>query len=176
MVMELLDEDTLEPITDAGKEGVLITTNLTRSLMPIIRYPTGDRGVWVEPNKKFRLLGRSEEAARVGLVKLYVQDVRDALSSLREKCGVLDFQLFVDHHSRLDGLTVRIATAHPIKEAASFSGAVIAEIHRARPLYEEFVRDAKVHPIAVEWVEAGGLETNSRTGKMRRVIDRRFDQ
>ena len=76
-IIELVDEDTGELIREPGRPGKVILTNLTRLLMPVIRYPAGDRAMWVEPEaspcRKFALLGRSEEAARVGPVSLYYE-------------------------------------------------------------------------------------------------------
>jgi phenylacetate-CoA ligase len=183
-VLEILDEQTHQPIEKEGLEGLLVLTNLSRTLMPTVRYPAGDRGMWLDPkgtpNRKFMLMGRSEEAARIGLIKLYVQDVRDVLQGFRAEHGILDFQLVVYHRDLLDGLIVRVAVqsdphvASEAKKLKSLAPKIIEEIHKARPLYEEFVRDHKVHPIEIQWIKTSELETNSRTGKLRRVIDRRL--
>jgi len=177
-VLEILDEQTHKPIEGTGLEGLLVVTNLARTLMPIVRYPAGDRGMWLEPkgtpNRKFVLMGRSEEAARIGLIKLYVQDVRDVINLFRAELGILDFQLIVIHQDLLDGLIVRIAANADAEKLRDNAQKVVEEIHRARPLYEEFVRDNKVHPIEIQWIKMSELETNSRTGKLRRVIDRRL--
>lgn len=177
-VLEIVDEVTRRPIEETGREGLLVATDLGRSLMPIIRYPVGDRGMWLEPkgtaDRKFLLMGRSDEAAKVGLVKIYTNDVREILMGLKGDLGPVNFQLVVVHHDRLDGLIVRVAAPSAAKATAAAADLLVRRIHEARPLYEEFVREAKVHPIRVEWVEPGGLETNPRTGKMRHVIDRRM--
>jgi phenylacetate-CoA ligase len=178
-VLEILDEATLRPIDDVEREGLLVVTALRRRLMPIVRYPVGDRGVWLEPkgthNRKFRLLGRSEEGARIGLIKLYVQEVRQALEEFKTLFRIVDFQLIVYHQDELDGLVVRIATSADPASLAARSEDVVLAIHRARPLYAEFLRDRKVRPITVEWVAKDALETNPRTGKLRRVIDKRLE-
>jgi phenylacetate-CoA ligase len=178
-VLEIVDEVTGKPIAETNCEGVIIVTNLTRILMPIVRYPVGDRGVWVEPrgakDRKFRLMGRSEEAARIGLVKLYVADVREAIERHRGRLKIGDFQMIVIHRARRDGLIVRFSSPLLPKKLRAFSPRIVSDIHRARPLYEQFVREGKVHPIAVEWVGPGALEVNARSGKLRRVIDRRLD-
>ena len=177
-VLEIVDEATRRPIEETGREGLLVATDLGRSLMPILRYPVGDRGMWLEPkgtkDRKFLLMGRSDEAAKVGLVKIYTNDVREILMELKSDIGPVNFQLVVVHHDRLDGLIVRVAAPAATKATAAAADLLVRRIHEARPLYEEFVRDSKVHPIRVEWVEPGGLETNPRTGKMRHVIDRRM--
>jgi phenylacetate-CoA ligase len=177
-VLEILDEQTHKPIEGTGLEGLLVVTNLARTLMPIVRYPAGDRGMWLErkgtPHRKFMLMGRSEEAARIGLIKLYVQDVRDVINLFRAELGIIDFQLVVIHQDLLDGLIVRIAASADAEKLRDHAQKVVEEIHRVRPLYEEFVRDNKVHPIEIQWIKMSELETNSRTGKLRRVIDRRL--
>jgi phenylacetate-CoA ligase len=178
-VLEIIDEVTGKPITGENREGLIVVTNLTRTLMPIVRYPVGDRGAWVEPrgtkDRKFRLMGRSEEAARIGLVKLYVADVRAAIERHRSRLKIGDFQLIVIHRARRDGLIARLSSANSPNKLRAFSPRIVADIHRVRPLYEQFVREGKIHPIAIEWVGAGELEVNARSGKLRRVIDRRLD-
>ena len=47
-VVEILDEETLEPVSKVWQEGLVVLTNLTRKLMPLLRYPVGDRGMWTE--------------------------------------------------------------------------------------------------------------------------------
>jgi len=173
-----VDEESREPIEEPGREGLLIATDLGRSLMPIIRYPVGDRGQWVEPkgtrDRKFLLMGRSEEAAKVGLVKLYVEDIRQVLLEFKKDLGAANFQMIVVHHDRLDGLILRIAAAGSSKPDGALADRIIGAIHAVRPLYEQFVREQLVHAMKVEWVGMDRLETNSRTGKMRKVIDKRM--
>jgi phenylacetate-CoA ligase len=175
-VVEILDEETLRPIDEPGREGLIHVTNLTRALMPVLRYPVGDRGAWREPpgtpDRKYALLGRSEEAARVGLVKLYVDDVRRALAGFKAELELSDFQMIVVHHDLRDGLVLRVAAGAGAGRGAA-AERITAELHRMRPLYEQFVREAKIHPIRVEWARPGELETNPRTGKLKRVVDRR---
>ncbi|HEX4048388.1 MAG TPA: AMP-binding protein [Elusimicrobiota bacterium] len=176
-ILEVVDEETREPIEETGREGLLIATDLGRSLMPIIRYPVGDRGLWLEPkgspDRKFLLMGRSEEAAKIGLVKLYVEDVRKVLLQFKKELGAANFQMLVEHRDRLDGLVLRIAPAAGARPDGATAERIIAAIHAVRPLYEQFVGERLVRAMKVEWAAADGLETNPRTGKMRKVIDRR---
>ena len=177
-ILEVVDEDTLKPIEETGREGLLIATDLGRSLMPIMRYPVGDRGMWLEPkgttDRKFLLMGRSDEAAKVGLVKLYVEDIRKVLIDFKNELGAANFQMVVVHHERLDGLILRIASCGTAEGDAALADRIIGAIHAVRPLYEQFVRERQVHAMKIEWVEMEQLETNSRTGKMRKVIDNRL--
>ena len=177
-ILEIVDEETRAPIEEAGREGLLVATDLGRSLMPIIRYPVGDRGLWLEPtgtpDRKFLLMGRSEEAAKIGLVKLYVEDVRSILLDFKRELGAANFQLVVVHHDRLDGLVLRIAAPGASKPDGATAERIVDAIRKVRPLYEQFVRERQVHAMKIEWVGAAGLETNPRTGKMRKVVDKRM--
>jgi phenylacetate-CoA ligase len=175
-IVEILDEVTLKPIEEQDREGLIHVTSLGRSLMPVLRYPVGDRGAWREQaaakDRRFVLLGRADEAARVGLVKLYVDDVRRALADFRAEFRISDFQMIVVHHDLRDGLVLRLS-ADDAKGREGAAERIVAELHRARPLYLQFVREAKIHPIRVEWARPGELETHPRTGRLRRVVDRR---
>ena len=177
-ILEIVDEATLAPIAEMGREGLLVATDLGRSLMPIIRYPVGDRGMWLEPtgsrDRKFLLMGRSEEAAKIGLVKLYVEDIRKVLLDFKHELGAANFQMVVVHHDRLDGLILRIASGGASKPDGITADRIIGTIHAVRPLYEQFVREKQVHAMKIEWVGMDQLETNPRTGKMRKVVDKRM--
>ncbi len=62
-VVEILDEETDIPIEETGRPGRIVFTSLPRRLMPLIRFPTGDRAQWVDPlgtpDRKFLLMGRA---------------------------------------------------------------------------------------------------------------------
>jgi phenylacetate-CoA ligase len=62
--VELIDPETAQPISEEGVPGQLLTTQLFRSWMPIIRYPTGDWAQWTEPahvhDRKFKRLNKND--------------------------------------------------------------------------------------------------------------------
>lgn len=181
-IMEIIDEDTLLPISEVNRPGKLIITNLIRSLMPIIRYPVGDRAVWAEPadnssqpqDRKFVIIGRSEEAARVGPVSIYYEDMRAFLAGLKLPLQVTAFQLLIRHHERMDELTLRIATPDQQHTSADLVRRVAYEFGVQRQMFAEAIRDKKIHPLVIEWIVPDEIEINSRTGKLRRVIDKRL--
>ena len=90
-LIEILDEETGLPIEAAGQPGFVVSTNLVRRLMPLLRYPTGDRAQWMESpgtaERKFLLLGRSDEAARVGSDTLQVSEAKALLEPFRDPLG-----------------------------------------------------------------------------------------
>ena len=179
-VLEILQDNSDEPIDGVGQPGRLVLTNLNRRLVPIVRYPVGDRGEWLDPagtpERRFRLLGRTEEGARVGPVTLYVDGILSMLADLHSAgahWGVQSFQLCVDHIDRRDRLTLRLAVAAPQARTEADSTRVREALYAERPMFPGLVADGVVHPLVVEWIAPSALHTNARTGKLLRVVDRR---
>lgn len=176
---EIIDEDSGEPIEEQGREGRVVITSLTRLLMPIIRYPAGDMACWSEPagtvNRKFRLMGRGEEGARIGPATLYVEDVRQVLHGFHERLGATDFQMIVDHVDQLDRLTLRLASNLSADEQGQIEGKLIDTLYKARPMLTDLLDGNMIHGVRIEWAPLGGLEFNARSGKLKRVIDRRYE-
>ncbi|MFB7172109.1 phenylacetate--CoA ligase family protein [Streptomyces sp. NPDC056254] len=185
-VVEILDDSTDEPITEPGRPGRVVVTSLFRRLMPIIRYPAGDRAEWTGTGPgHFRILGRAEEGVRVGPVSLYTQDAQDAVASADTAGQVVGMQLVVRRWEGRDGLVLRLATAPGDERAGELTGgpaaerraalarAVVAELETVRPLYPDSVRAGFVHPLSVEWARHRDLAVNPRTGKLVRVLDER---
>lgn len=176
-VMELVDDDG-QPIHHSGQPGRILVTNLKRRLMPIVRYPVGDRGEWIDPEatpaRRFRLLGRAEEGARIGPVTLYIEDMRQLLQG-QSIAGMQDFQLVISHQDQRDACLLRIALAVPATGSDALAGQVIKQIYEERPLYQSSVAKRLIHPLRIEWIGLGELHTNPRTGKLLRVVDLRHD-
>ncbi|MER7770858.1 phenylacetate--CoA ligase family protein [Kitasatospora sp. NPDC096140] len=173
-VVEILDEHTGEPITRAGVPGRVVVTDLRRRLMPVLRYPVGDRAEWTDPAAgQFRILGRAQEGVRVGPVSLYTQDVLDLVRAADPAGRVTGVQLVVRRWDGRDGLVLRLACDGNPSGLPELAAAVEAGIHAARPLYPEAVAAGYVHPLSVSWVRQQELAVNPRTGKLIRVLDER---
>ena len=178
-VMELLDEHG-QPIEATGQPGRIVLTNLHRRLMPIVRYPVGDQGEWLDPPgtpaRRFRLLGRTEEGARIGPMTLYVDDILALLASLQRQgtdCTVQSFQLCIDHAERRDRLRLRLAVTTPQARSEADGTRVREALYAQRPMFADLIDAGVVHPLEVEWTTPAALLTNPRTGKLLRVVDRR---
>lgn len=179
-VLEILEDSSDTPLHGIGQPGRLVLTNLERRLVPIIRYPVGDRGEWLDPvgtpQRRFRLLGRTDEGARVGPMTLYVDDIFTLLAGLQRQgvdLGVQSFQLCIEHLDRRDRLTLRLAVAAPQAHSDADSTRVRDALYAERPMFPDLVAGGVVHPLVVEWVAPSALYTNARTGKLLRVVDRR---
>jgi phenylacetate-CoA ligase len=177
-LLEIVDEDSGEVIHEQGRPGKILITNLTRRLMPIIRYPAGDRAMWIEPetsaDRKFLLLGRSSEAARVGPMSLYVKDIHDILSPFWERLAIVNFQICIEHRDKKDSLVIRIVSALPKETLRRHSEEIIADLRRQRPMYGDLLDSGKINPAVVEWIGEKELTVNPRTGKLRVVVDNRL--
>ena len=176
-IVEIVDEETEQPIEQTNVPGRMVFTNLTRRLMPLLRYPTGDRAHWVEPpgqpDRKFQLLGRSQEAARVAGYSVGVSEVAAWLEPLRERTGLRQFQLLVTRPDRFDQLTFRLVGGASGEELAAGAKAFLETLERARPEIYEDARAGILHVPRVEWIGVDQLILSERTGKLLRVVDRR---
>lgn len=175
-IIEIVDPDTDEVITEANRVGRVLITNLTRKLMPIIRYPAGDLAMWVEtsetPFRKFKLQGRSDEAARLGTISVYFEDTRNMVMNTLKEINGLQFQMILNHFAHKDELVFRMA-AHGLVGDPEISERLIEAFIKEKPVYRDVLAKNLIHPIKIEIVKMEQLEANGRTGKLKRVIDTR---
>ena len=171
MVMELVT-DTEEIITADGQQGRVVITNLTRRLMPIIRYPMGDIASWVDYSARtFRLCGRGSVGVRVGPYSYDMKNIRAVISNVLGD-DLYGFQVVLRRANGLDEMTFRIAakvlrpeeTAERLKE----------EMVRVHETWREAV-DGFVNPLQVEWVGVRELEFNARSGKVKEIVELRCE-
>ncbi len=175
-IIEIVDPDTNEVITEKNIVGKVLMTNLTRKLMPIIRYPAGDLGMWVEsaetPDRKFKLQGRSDEAARLGTLSVFFEDTRWMVMNTLSEFSGIQFQMVLNHFANKDQLVFRIA-GHKLKADSKISERLIESFKIEKKDYALILSKNLIHPLEIEFVEMDKLEINSRTGKLKRVIDKR---
>ena len=176
-IFELYDPDTKEYIEETGRVGKVIFTNLSRKLMPIIKYPAGDIAEWIDPpgtkDRRFILKGRAEEGARVGPTTLYYEDIQKVLENFSSTIGSFQFQLIITHHELKDELEIRIHASN--HEAKKNENEILVYLYQSRPMLIDMVQESKIHMPRFSWVKADELMRNTRTGKLRRIIDERFN-
>ena len=167
--LELIDPDTGEVIREMNRPGNIYITSLFKTLIPLIRYPAGDVGEYTEPegntDRKFRILGRSNVAARAAYVSLYPADV----GSVLEKCGIsyYAYQIVVTHKIR-DQFIFRIAVPETEED---FTEKFLEMMYQERSFLTDALEDGTLEPPKVEWCRAEDLEYNPRTGKLKIIID-----
>jgi len=179
-LVEIVDADTGQVILEEGRQGLIVATNLTRKVMPIIRYPIGDYGMWREPeqtaNRKFVLLGRSEAGARIGPATVYVSDIARILEAFSPQVTISNFQLIISHDLGLDRLTLRLCVARPPAEGEQIAGQIINTLLRERQMLAQLLDEGLIHPVRIQWTSESDITISPRTGKCLRVIDQRVQQ
>lgn len=130
-IVEIIDEATGEPIDEINRSGMLVVTSLTRTLMPLIRYPVGDLAAWREPpgskHRKFILQGRSSlgHRLRVGYASLFPDEIAALIT---EEMGHQQWQLMLEHADNRDRLSLRIAFSGTRQQADRLCGQLLARI------------------------------------------------
>ncbi len=81
-IIEVLDPETLQP-TPEGEKGELVVTSLSRTLMPMVRFRTGDLAVVSRKEGRLCLprgvIGRTDLMVKVKGVKLYPTELAPVL-------------------------------------------------------------------------------------------------
>ncbi len=176
-IIEILDEETSDVIEEPGRPGRIVFTCLGRRLMPLIRYPTGDRAQWVEPtgspDRKFLLLGRAGQTVRVARYNLDLSEVTACLEPLRGRLGIEHLQIVVARQDLLDRLIFRLVGRSSTKTLSEGTVEVLNLFREKRPDIQKAVEAGILHPPQVEWITQDQLITNERSGKMLAVVDRR---
>ncbi|WP_304942641.1 phenylacetate--CoA ligase family protein [Vallitalea guaymasensis] len=170
-IFELIDPDTNEVITEENRPGKICITSLYRLLMPLIRYPIGDMGMYSEPagkpNRKFKLIGRNEEVARISFVSIHIEEIKQILKKLN--LGDSNFQVLLTKEDGLDRLTIKIASNANITEQ------VVNELLCQCPFLTDTLNKKMIQPVRIIWCTNNELDYNKRTGKLRKLIDLRFN-
>ncbi len=174
-VLEILDEQTGEVIEECDRTGRLVMTNFTRRLMPLIRYPVGDRACWREvdqtPARKFALMGRCADAqrVRVGILTLLPDEIGNAVQRITRSD---DWQLVIEQSGTKDILTLKwapdaVQTA-PAESERMLRGALIEHY----PLISQLKADHLLE-LEIDCCTVQDLARHPRSGKRQRVLDLR---
>ena len=171
MIMELVT-DTNDVITAEGVKGNVVITNLTRRLMPVIRYPMGDTAEWVDySSRKFRLCGRGAVGVRVGPASYDMASLKEIVSDSLKDDKVNGFQVLLRRANGKDEMVFRIACQPKNPERSSRQ--VQEEMNRIHEEWAIEVADGFVNPLIVEWVSMQDLQYNARSGKLKEIVDLR---
>jgi phenylacetate-CoA ligase len=167
-ILELLNPDTLEPVSE-GEVGEMVYTTLRKEGAPLIRYRSRDltRAIPGEclcgsPLPRHdRIVGRSDDMFIVRGVNIYPSHIDEILS--REKGIGSEFQIHLDHQGDgKDYLVIRVEREDAGRPEAD--AALAAKIERA-------VRKETLVSGKVEIVDYQSLPRTER--KAKRVFDHR---
>ncbi len=177
--IEFLDSRTLKPVKK-GEIGELVITSLTKRKMPIIRFRLGDLGRWVLRDCKcarkeplFEVLGRADDRIHVGGAHLFVSDVQNAVGKVRQLS--FNFQLLIEKEGHKDRLTVavEVKSEKSLERAEELAKKLEKEIYIHCEDLEESVKKKWLDPPRISLLKPNMIERIKRTGKIRRVIDKR---
>ena len=174
-LLEIVDEYTGEVIEECDRTGLLVLTNLTRRLMPLLRYPVGDRACWREPAatpmRKFALMGRSvhSQRIRVGVLSLFAEEIHEIVQRAARS---EQWQLLIEQVGHKDLLSVKwvpepqLQTVEPARRA--LREALLAHYPAIDDLSREGLLELRVLACATT-----DLKLHPRSGKQLRVLDLR---
>ena len=182
-VVEILDEETHEP----DRPGYLVFTNLIRRFQPVLRYPTGDLGAWLETpardarhltadHTRYVLGGRAQQGFRLSFHSFELPDLDRVLAPLAGRFGLRHWQYQLDQVNTRDRMTLRLVGRVAPAEAAAATETVRTALLRAydnKPDLRQMETSGVIEPVAVAWIGDDELLVNERTGKLRTVVDLR---
>lgn len=179
--IEFVDRDSLKP-SPRGGIGELVVTGLNKKHMPIIRYRVGDLGRWVDRRCEcgreeplFEILGRCDDRIHVGGAHLFVNDIQNALGKVPELS--FNFQVVIDKKGHKDTLKIRVEARDAVTAAAKsgedLGRRLMDEIGGHCEDLKDSIRMKWLDRPEIEILKPGTIERVQRTGKIRRVIDKR---
>jgi len=179
--IEFVDKDKFTSVP-RGETGELVVTGLNKKHMPIIRYRVGDLGRWVDrrcdcgrKEPLFEILGRCDDRIHVGGAHLFVNDIQNALGKVPELS--FNFQVIIDKKGHKDTLKIRVEAkdaGEPGEAARKKLGErLMDEIGGHCEDLKDSIRMKWLDNPEIEILKPNAIERVLRTGKIRRVDDRR---
>lgn len=156
-IMEIVDEQGYV-IEEENTIGRLIITNLTKTQMPVIRYPAGDLAIWCEPKecnfRRLKLVGRQktkDNLVTLGDKQLTYDDLYEILKKSKMCGNILGFQVRINKE-----ITIQIAS--DIVE----EGVLQAAKSEIRLLIAETIPEANMDVIKIEFKPFADLKFTAR--------------
>lgn len=166
---------------ESDKNGEAIVTSLNKTLNPIIRYRIGDKIKWIEEpcscgrtSKKFKLLSRTDDVIRLNVSDIYLNDVQGVLKNVKEVSPF--FQIIIKNVDKMRDIIFKIETKS--KNVNYNKEMLINKIKlllktNIRSIGKDY-RNNLINNINVELLPPYAIERVGRTGKIRKIIDRRI--
>ncbi len=179
-IVEILDPESKEPLPP-GQVGLVVVTNLQRRLMPMIRYLVGDMGRILEEScpcgrrlRLMELLGRSDEALRLGPGQVVPQAVARAIAEVRGLS--YHFRMIARRRGLLDLLVLEVEARPGLgPEERRQAGRELGR-HLLRTIKPEVALAMERGEVArpqVLVLPPDSIPRNPRTGKIKQVVDER---
>nr|WP_033063980.1 AMP-binding protein [Pseudomonas sp. GM18] len=174
-LLEIVDEHTGEVIEECDRTGLLVLTNLTRRLMPLLRYPVGDRACWREPaatpRRKFALKGRSahSQRIRVGVLSLFTEEIHEIVQRVAHS---EQWQLLIEQTGPKDVLSVKWVPELQLQDVEPVLRALREALLAHYPAIDDLSREGLLE-FRVLSCATTDLKLHPRSGKQLRVLDLR---
>ncbi len=175
--LEIIDPEKETPVEE-GQVGEIVVTNLHRRLMPIVRYRTGDLGKFIKgkcpcghPTPLFELLGRCDDVLRIGAMSIYPPMISEALSQVEGLSPL--FQMIAEYDGVKEKLTIKIEALQKQDDYSSLSQKAYNALLSHDPELELVVKEKWLGDLIVEVIPPNSIPRNPRTGKIKKVIDKR---
>jgi phenylacetate-CoA ligase len=171
-IPEIVEPDTLRPLTENGAQGELVFTCITKEALPLIRYRTRDIACLdYTPCKCGRTLvrmmkprGRTDDMLIIKGVNVFPSQIESALLSFDETAT--NYLVIVDRVNNFDTLEIQIEMRDDLIDS-------IVEIEDYRKKAQETITSAIGVGIKVSMVEQKSLARSM--GKAVRVVDKRLN-
>jgi phenylacetate-CoA ligase len=172
-IVEIVDEETLEPVPD-GEYGEVVFTTITKEGIPVVRYRTRDISrIIPEPcvcgrtfRRMERVTGRSDDMIIIRGVNVFPSQIEQVLAGIR---GVAPHYLVVlGKRGSLDHVQVQVEVA------PEFHFDEVRELERLQKRVKAEIESALAVSIEVKLVEPKTIARSE--GKAKRVLDLRVEQ
>jgi phenylacetate-CoA ligase len=178
-IVEILDTETGEPITEIGKAGKIVVTNISRHLMPTIRFEVGDLGAWApRPEggrrlRRFDLLGRSDEVLIIGAFNVSLEMIANVLSQVVGLSG--HFRMIGRTQGMLDQLVIEVESEVPLSaaEAQALEKKIVQVLKREKKEFLTWLANGAIAEPRAVVLPPDGIARNPRTGKIKAVVEER---
>ncbi|GAB4028469.1 MAG: hypothetical protein Fur0012_00890 [Elusimicrobiota bacterium] len=178
--IEFVDPLTGRQVKD-GEIGELVVTSLNKKHMPILRYRVGDLGRWLmrpcacgRKEPLFEILGRCDDRIHVGGAHVFVNDIQNAVGLVKELS--FNFRVVIEKPGHKDRLTVEVEARSPkfLSSSEKIKEKLYSAIYEKCEDLKESVKMGWIDAPALNILPPNSIERIKRTGKIKRVIDRRI--
>ncbi|MFP4528241.1 MAG: phenylacetate--CoA ligase family protein, partial [Candidatus Kapaibacterium sp.] len=177
--IEIIDSETGRP-AEPGQSGEMVITNLGRISLPIVRYLIGDMGHFAEgqckcgdPNPVFALEGRTGDDFKLGGGFISMEAIDDAVGNYADDLS-MNYQVVLEDIEDQMDIYIRIECADESCDPAIAKN-LRSDLLGAVPEFAKGLELNYIRNFEVETLKPGSLERSPRTGKIRKLVDKRHD-
>jgi phenylacetate-CoA ligase len=172
-IIEILDPETLEPVSD-GEFGEVVFTTLSKECSPLIRYRTRDISRIIPGQcacgrtlrRMDRISGRTDDMLIIRGVNVFPSQFQEVLAEFAEVTSY--YQVVLERRGPLDHVTLKVETT------PEFVFDEIRAIEKLEQKIQAELRSNLQVVVDVQVVEPKSIERSE--GKAKRVIDLRGEK